>query len=75
MEPPTLMIKAEGRLSAEAAHRLREALEASRTGKPLLLDDGLKVYQIVDGKWVPLDPPAPPEPPKRSLLARLLGRS
>lgn len=53
---PPLMLKVDKKLSSEARARLRECFnEAAKPGKMVVLEQGMTLIQLVDGKWQPID--------------------
>lgn len=66
---PRLMLHSEGRLSPDQIQRLRLHLgDLAARNAPVTVIDGLDVYQLVEGRWVPLDPRI--EPASQLDLAR-----
>ena len=56
---PQLMIVLRKGLTSELRNRLTDLLdEVRRDGKPFVIDFEAAVYQLVDGEWKPVHPPA-----------------
>lgn len=57
VESPPLMVKTRGRISQEAAARIRlhvdQFLQSGNKGM-LILEDGMEAFQLVDGRWSPV---------------------
>lgn len=56
MKSPRLMIVLKKPLSTLGRAHIRCLVEwAERSGDPLIFDDDMKAYQLIDGRWTPLD--------------------
>jgi hypothetical protein len=55
---PPLMVVHPKKLTTQGLDNLRKSLEAAMTAKPpkpVIFDEGLKVFQFIDGRWQALD--------------------
>jgi hypothetical protein len=58
VNPPLMIFPAEA-ISHDAWERIKVAVrEGTRPGSALVLDPGMEVYQLVEGRWQPVRPPA-----------------
>jgi hypothetical protein len=56
---PPLMVVYKGRLSEQAIENMRTAWRDAWTGpphRPVILEDGPDIHQLIDGRWQPLQP-------------------
>lgn len=59
---PPLMLIPDKALSMQGRENLRQELERLSCGPISVIEDGMKVYQILDGRWQPIDPSEIPLP-------------
>jgi hypothetical protein len=73
-DPPRLLIKTSKALSPQGMANLREsvtdAFAEPRTAA--VFQDGVEVFQFVDGRWVPLATPPAPAELKHPILTRVI---
>jgi hypothetical protein len=61
-----MLFVSENRLSPDSIRNFRDAWEhCEATGRPLLLDK-IRIYQLIDGQWLPLNP-SDPEPTQEEI--------
>jgi hypothetical protein len=71
-EGPYLLATFDRRLSPEAVAHIRKAFDQFRSGEARLLiaDEGMKFYQLIDGRWCPVDQQGPDLPGKDVITLR-----
>jgi hypothetical protein len=70
---PRLIVDTKKKLSPSSIEHIRSCLEKFRSGsgKFLIIEEGMSVYQLVDGRWQPLDNRSLTEEERESLPSEL----
>lgn len=62
---PTLLLRFPRLITRRQIEQIRHLYATAKPGQPLIFDGGIEVYQLIDGRWEPLNQPPNPGPEPR----------